>query len=44
MCTYFKAETEDHSPGEKYGGAGLASERAEALNMQKLRNSGSSRQ
>ena len=36
MCTYFKAETEDHSIGKilsekKYGGTGLVSEKTEAL-------------
>ena len=37
MCTYFKTETEDHSIGKnlnekkKYGGAGLVSEKTEAL-------------
>ena len=36
MCTYFKAEAEDHSIGKilsekRYGGTGLVSEKTEAL-------------
>ena len=36
MCTYFKAEAEDHSIGKilsekNYSGTGLVSEKAEAL-------------
>ena len=31
MRTYFKAETENHLIGKKYGGTGLVSEKTEAL-------------
>ena len=40
----FQSRDRGQFTGGKYGGTGLASEKAEALDMQKLRNSGSSRQ